>query len=173
MANPPEREVGRNISREGGSQVQGVVSEGVDMADPPEREVGTGPSKEKEIQVQVPEGNDDMTNPPGKEDNEKTSCEGGEETHGVVSEGEDVADPPEREVGEGSSREGEEQVQRVDQAQDGKKETYSSSEAGKAKLSELRKRMESEKLEVIKYLENKKEEKKGFELFIPDGWIEW
>ena len=86
-----------------------------------------------------------------------------------------MADPPEGEVGEGSSREGEKQVQRVDQVQvqDGKNETSSYSEAGKARLSELRKRMEIEKLGVIKYLENKKEGKKGLELFIPDGWMEW
>ena len=41
-----------------------------------------------------------------------------------------------------------------------KKETSSSSEAGIARLRELRKRMEIEKLEVIRYLENKKEENK-------------
>ena len=114
-----------------------------------------------------------MADPPERVVGKKTSHEGGDQFHGVVSEGEDVANPPKREVRKGSSREGEEQVQRADQAQDGKKETSSSSEAGKAKLSELRKRMESEKLEVIKYLENKKEGKKGLELFIPDGWIEW
>ena len=84
-----------------------------------------------------------------------------------------MADPPEREVGEGSSRQGEEQVQRVDQAQNGRKETSSLPEAGKTRLRELRKRMESERLDVIKYLENKKKGNKRLEPFIPDGWMEW
>ena len=46
-------------------------------------------------------------------------------------------------------------------------------EAGKARLSELWKRKELEKLEVNRYLENKKEGKKELELFLPDGWMEW
>jgi hypothetical protein len=33
--------------------------------------------------------------------------------------------------------------------------------------------MESERLDVIKYLENKKREIKRLEPFIPDGWMEW
>jgi hypothetical protein len=75
-----------------------------------------------------------MTNSPGKEKNKKTSREGEEQVHGVVSDGEDVADPLESEVGEGSRQEGEEQVQKVDQAQDRKNKTSSSPEAGKARL---------------------------------------
>jgi hypothetical protein len=84
-----------------------------------------------------------------------------------------VADPPKREVEKGSSQEVEEQVQRVDQAQDSEKETSSSPEAGNTRLSELRKRMESERLDVTKYLENEKKENKRLEPFVPDGWMEW
>ena len=52
------------------------------------------------------------------------------------------------------------------------KRKISSSEAGKARLSELMKRMEIEKLRVIRYLDNKKEGKKELELFVPDGWMD-
>ena len=129
-------------------------------------------SREGEKQVQ-PDRVDNMADPPEREVGRKTSREEGFQVPGVVSEGVDMADPPEREVGKGSSQEEEEQVQKVDQAQDGKKETSSSPEAGKARLRELRKRMESERLAVIKYLENKKKENKRLEPFIPDGWMEW
>ena len=57
-----------------------------------------------------------------------------------------MADPPEREVGKGTL------------------------EAGRSRLEELGKRMELEKVEVIRYLENKKDKK---EILIPDGWMEW
>ena len=80
---------------------------------------------------------------------QESSREGADDVHGVGSEGEeyvqgvvegreDVADPPEKDVGKGSSRKG------GDQAQDSKRKT-SSQEAGKARLSEVRKRMEIER----------------------------
>jgi hypothetical protein len=79
-----------------------------------------------------------------------------------------VADPPEGEVGERSSQEGGYQVQ----VQDGKKKALSP-EAGQARLSQLRTRMETEKLRVIRYLDNKKEGKKELEILVPDGWMDW
>ena len=109
-----------------------------------------------------------MADPPEREVGKETSRVGGNQDHEVASEGEDVADPPEGEVGERSSQDGGYQVQ----VQDGKKKA-SSPEAGQARLSQLRKRMETEKLRVIRYLDNKKEGKKEWELLAPDGWMDW
>ena len=53
------------------------------------------------------------------------------------------------------------------------KRKISSSEAGKARLSELRKRMELESKRVIRYLDNQKQSRKKLKPFIPDGWIDW
>ena len=84
-----------------------------------------------------------MDDPPEREVGERSSRERKKHVQGIVESRDDVADHPEREVGKGSNREG------GDQVQDSKRKT-SSPEAGKARLSELRKRMEIERLRVIR-----------------------